>query len=260
MNAGVAASRPRLRARAGASCSCAISAPSDYSPAVRSESIQLGTVEDARELYLDIVRRSLLDAVYDHPELIPVAPTGPIKRATVGILARRGLEAVRRRGFDPARRAEGKGWPLHAHTMIGTTRLLNIQACIEEVVRDEVPGDAIETGVWRGGGSIFMRAVLRAHGVTDRIVWVADSFKGLPSPDAARYPADAGSNLHTFRSSVSRFLRYERTSSGTDCSMPRSPSSRIGLETHFQSHPSTGSRSSGSTATYMSRRGMHSPT
>ncbi len=34
--------------------------------------------------------------------------------------------------------------------------------------------------MWRGGATIFMRAVLKAHGVTDRIVWVADSFQGLP--------------------------------------------------------------------------------
>jgi hypothetical protein len=60
-----------------------------------------------------------------------------------------------------------------------------------------VPGDLIETGVWRGGATIFMRALLKLEGVTDRIVWVADSFEGLPPPDAERYPADAGDELHT---------------------------------------------------------------
>jgi hypothetical protein len=49
----------------------------------------------------------------------------------------------------------------------------------------------IETGVWRGGASIFTRAVLRAHDVTDRKVWVADSFEGLPAPDPENYPVDA---------------------------------------------------------------------
>ncbi len=55
-----------------------------------------------------------------------------------------------------------------------------------------MPGDFIETGVWRGGASIFMRAVLKAYRDTTRTVWVADSFQGLPKPDAKRYPADAG--------------------------------------------------------------------
>ena len=42
-----------------------------------------------------------------------------------------------------------------------------------------------------------MRAVLAAYDVTDRNVWVADSFQGLPKPDVATYPADAGLDLWT---------------------------------------------------------------
>ncbi len=42
-----------------------------------------------------------------------------------------------------------------------------------------------------------MRAVLKAHRVADRFVWVADSFEGLPPPDEERYPPDRGDALHT---------------------------------------------------------------
>ncbi len=38
----------------------------------------------------------------------------------------------------------------------------------------------------------MMRGVLAAHDERVRRVWVADSFEGLPEPDAERYPADAG--------------------------------------------------------------------
>jgi O-methyltransferase len=41
-----------------------------------------------------------------------------------------------------------------------------------------------------------MRAVLKAHGITDRNVFVADSFEGLPAPDDEQYPADANTKLH----------------------------------------------------------------
>ena len=58
--------------------------------------------------------------------------------------------------------------------MIGLKRLVNVRACVESVLADGVRGDLIETGVWRGGTTIFMRAVLKVHGVTDRTVWVAD--------------------------------------------------------------------------------------
>ena len=37
-------------------------------------------------------------------------------------------------------------------------RLANVRACVERVIADGVPGDLIETGVWRGGVVIFMRA------------------------------------------------------------------------------------------------------
>ena len=43
----------------------------------------------------------------------------------------------------------------------------------------------------------MMRGVLEAHGVDDRRVWVADSFEGLPKPDAERYPADASDFNYT---------------------------------------------------------------
>ncbi len=44
--------------------------------------------------------------------------------------------------------------------------------------------------MWRGGASIFMRAVLKAHNVKDRIVYVADSFQGCPPPNTKKYPQD----------------------------------------------------------------------
>ena len=78
-----------------------------------------------------------------------------------------------------------------AETMVGDARLRNVADLCTAALRDGVPGDFIETGVWRGGVTILMRAVLAAAGDTDRAVWVADSFEGLPAPDGERYPADA---------------------------------------------------------------------
>lgn len=93
-------------------------------------------------------------------------------------------------------RLDGNDWAPTAHTMIGMKRLDNIQFCIEEIIRYNIPGDFIETGVWRGGATIFMRAMLKAYNIKDRCVWVADSFEGLPKPDCEQ---DAGNNLYTVR-------------------------------------------------------------
>jgi len=78
-----------------------------------------------------------------------------------------------------------------AVSMIPLGRFDNIRSCIENVLRSGVPGDFIETGVWRGGATIFMRGVLKVHGVADRLVWAADSFEGLPKPDPERFPLEA---------------------------------------------------------------------
>ena len=62
----------------------------------------------------------------------------------------------------------------------------------------DLPGDLIEAGAWRGGATIFMRAVLAAYGDTGRRVWVADSLEGLPGPDPERFPAESGDRHWTW--------------------------------------------------------------
>ena len=79
-----------------------------------------------------------------------------------------------------------------SHTMIGRKRLDNLQRCMEAVIGEKVPGDFIETGIWRGGACIFMRGVLAAYDVNDRTVWAADSFEGVPPPTWAE---DAGFDI-----------------------------------------------------------------
>jgi O-methyltransferase len=100
--------------------------------------------------------------------------------------------------FDRERiRAEGRDWPRYGQTMIGLHRLRSLRKCVEIVVSEDVQGDLIETGVWRGGAGILMRGVLEAFGDAQRKVWLADSFRGLPPPDEERYPADKGSWAHS---------------------------------------------------------------
>jgi O-methyltransferase len=90
------------------------------------------------------------------------------------------------------------------HSMIGRARLNNIHSLLDRVVADGVPGDLIETGVWRGGATLLMRGFLAAHNITDRKVWVADSFAGLPVPS---HPADAG---YDFSAAVAPVLAISR--------------------------------------------------
>jgi hypothetical protein len=99
--------------------------------------------------------------------------------------------------------------------MIGLRRLDNLEACINTVILDDIPGDFIETGVWRGGACIFMRGMLKAYGVTDRFVWVADSFAGFPrnlTRDDDRALASQPDQINlsvSLKEVVDNFIKYD---------------------------------------------------
>jgi len=180
----------------------------------------IGT-DRASALYLDLLKRCLTDLIYINDPLSLMVPYRRIRRSErpkhllvsglIALLKPFGVHAVqmnRQRYWDYAKlsldeikqmRIEGEDWPPRAHTMIGLKRLDNLQACIETVLREGIEGDLMETGVWRGGASIFMKGVLAAYGDETRNVWLADSFRGLPPPDAKSYPADQDWNLNRHR-------------------------------------------------------------
>lgn len=164
---------------------------------------------DAASLYIDLLKQAVSEALHTpQSALVASQPERPVGGARVGPWLRYGGRRVAsRRGYELAKRIEipatfvtdglyDNRVPFSGETMIGLKRLENVRVCVERVIKDQVPGDLIETGVWRGGCAIFMRGILAAHGIDDRQVWLADSFAGLPEPDTARYPLDEFSDLH----------------------------------------------------------------
>ena len=156
-------------------------------------------MEPVRDLYLNLLKNCLTRYTFDrHPRYRELQRTGSrwqrllyprLRKA----LAARNLVLARPIPYDPVARAEGHEWPppIEAETMIGLKGLNNLQYCISDVLQRGVPGDFIETGAWRGGAAVFMRAMLQAHEDTMRSVWVADSFQGLPEPEAFRSRGNA---------------------------------------------------------------------
>jgi O-methyltransferase/8-demethyl-8-(2,3-dimethoxy-alpha-L-rhamnosyl)tetracenomycin-C 4'-O-methyltransferase len=129
-----------------------------------------------RELYLGLLVKTLTNTIYGDPSIRP-----------------------KQTGYDPKLRETGSDWPSVAHTMVGVVRLTNLKQLTQRTIDECIPGDYIETGVWRGGCCILMRAVLEANQIRDRKVYVADSFAGLPPPKPDQYPVDAGDIFHTYR-------------------------------------------------------------
>ncbi len=81
-------------------------------------------------------------------------------------------------------RKKGNDWTYMGATMTGWARLDNIRNLLQDVIKNNIKGDYIETGVWRGGASVFARAVITAYGEAEnRVSYVCDSFAGLPPGD-----------------------------------------------------------------------------
>ena len=166
----------------------------------------------AAELYLDPLKNCLTRYLFGEDYVPAIPPKGTLKHAAFEPvrrwLAGKDMEVIRHVPFNGQVRAEGRDWPARAESMAGLRRLDNLQFCITDVLRRGVPGDLIETGAWRGGATIFMRATLEAYGDTERQVWVADSFQGLPRPDPERWPAEANDEHWTMEQLQANFARY----------------------------------------------------
>lgn len=134
-------------------------------------------VEALRSAYLDLLALALCD-------LAGAGTMSVHRRLGRGVFARELMAE------EMELRIAGEDWPLHGISMAGLRRLRDLRRCVEDVVADGVEGDLIETGCWRGGASIMMRATLDSLGAADRTLWVCDSFAGFPLPDLEQFPQD----------------------------------------------------------------------
>lgn len=134
------------------------------------------SVQKVRELYVDTLIRIITNTIYEDASQAPWHAD---------------------QGFSPDYRAIGTDWPEKAHTMVGVKRLQNLAELSQKVIDARIPGDLIETGVWRGGCCILMRGILAANEERHRKVYVADSFEGLPPPSEG-VEADREDKHHTY--------------------------------------------------------------
>lgn len=68
-----------------------------------------------------------------------------------------------------------------ALTLCGDSSIQFLKHAMNTILKENIAGDFIEAGVWRGGIPILMRAFLKNKAESTRKVWVADSFAGLPT-------------------------------------------------------------------------------
>ena len=68
------------------------------------------------------------------------------------------------------------------YTMTSPERILALVRAIDYLEANDVPGDLVECGVWRGGSMMAALLRLRAIGSTHRRAWLYDTFEGMSPP------------------------------------------------------------------------------
>ncbi len=144
-----------------------------------------GEIERSAQRYLELAKAALLDEHYldnevrleylltlvDRDAVDPDALRDPARFLPV-----RFQRDSRRCGPPGSACDEGRTPAYFPYTEMGRAQLDQLEAALLTIRTEEIPGDLAEIGTGRGGGAVFLRAFLAAHEMTDRTVWVADSF------------------------------------------------------------------------------------
>ena len=77
-------------------------------------------------------------------------------------------------------------------TMTSVERMYALYSATNYIVENELPGDFVECGIWRGGSVMLMAATLLRRGDTTRDLWLYDTFDGMTAPGAEDVQAMSG--------------------------------------------------------------------
>src|SRR5690348_16508478 len=99
--------------------------------------------------------------------------------------SRFGIE-IRRKRDRPLHDATPEFLHIHercnAFTMTSFERMLALHDAVRYVVANNIPGDLVECGVWRGGSAMNMALTLLSLGARDRDIHLFDTYAGMSEP------------------------------------------------------------------------------
>lgn len=70
------------------------------------------------------------------------------------------------------------------YTMTSPQRLYSLYNAVDYIIRNNIRGDFVECGVWRGGSAMMMALLLKTKNVTDRRLFLYDTYEGMSEPSA----------------------------------------------------------------------------
>ncbi len=68
------------------------------------------------------------------------------------------------------------------YTMTSTERMYSLYKAVNYVINNNIPGDFVECGVWKGGSALLIAKMLADKNVTDRKVILYDTYEGMSEP------------------------------------------------------------------------------
>ena len=69
------------------------------------------------------------------------------------------------------------------YTFTSNERIYALIESVRYIVHNDIKGDLLECGVYQGGSMMTVALTLMAEGVTDRELYVHDTYEGMPAPD-----------------------------------------------------------------------------
>jgi hypothetical protein len=69
------------------------------------------------------------------------------------------------------------------YTMTGPERIKALINSIEYIIKNDIKGDFVECGVWKGGSIMTIAQILLKYGISDRKIWLYDTFEGMTEPE-----------------------------------------------------------------------------
>lgn len=96
---------------------------------------------------------------------------------------------------------------VRSYTMLSQARLFSLYNLAKQICLDDLPGNFVECGTWRGGTAAMLAFVIKKYSLRPRILYVFDTFAGMPDPTDADLhdgiPAnDTGLGSGTLKASI----------------------------------------------------------
>lgn len=100
-------------------------------------------------------------------------------------------------------------------TMTDKRRILCLIHAVRYIEKNQIPGDIVECGVWKGGSMLVAARTLKNLGSTGRVLYLYDTYQGMPAPT----DADVGDDEYDAHAHFNR-TRFEDREGSDWCYSP----------------------------------------